>query len=125
MPNVEAGASRQVSLGTPADFKMGTVTWLKEVELFVVRTSDGVGVFSSRCTHLGCTVRRVQDGFRCPCHGARFDSMGRVIDGPARRPLPWYAVKVEGDGRLWVDLQEPAEVGALTRDLLADVGETR
>jgi cytochrome b6-f complex iron-sulfur subunit len=122
-PNVEAGSVRQVSLGTPGDFKMGTATWLKEHELFVVRTGDGFGCFSSRCTHLGCTVRRTASGFRCPCHGARFDSMGRVVDGPARRPLAWFAVKVEGDGRLWADLEEPVEVGALTRDLLAATQE--
>jgi len=125
LPNVEAGSPRQVTLGTPADFKMGTVTWLKAAELFVVRTSDGIGAFSSRCTHLGCTVRRSSTGFRCPCHGAHFDPMGNVVDGPARQPLAWFAVKVEQDGRLWADLQEPVEVGALTRDLLAGPGESR
>jgi hypothetical protein len=47
------------------------------------------------------------------------------VDGPARRPLEWFAVKVESDGRLWADLQEAAEVGALTRDLLAGAAESR
>jgi cytochrome b6-f complex iron-sulfur subunit len=123
-PNVEADRAQHALLGTPADFKMGTVTWLKEHELFVVRSGDGFGAFSSRCTHLGCSVRRTSTGFRCPCHGARFDPSGRVVDGPARRPLDWFRVRVETDGRLWADLEEQVEVGALTRELLAGSEES-
>ncbi len=34
----------------------------------------------------------------CPLHLARFDIRdGRVLRGPAREPLPTYAVRVEGD----------------------------
>jgi len=45
------------------------------------------------CTHLGCLPKQFFDpgdavlgaswpgGFRCPCHGSRFDLAGRVFDG--------------------------------------------
>jgi hypothetical protein len=35
--------------------------------------------------------------------------LGKVLSGPARRPLPWYRTWLEGDGRLWVDLRNPLD----------------
>ncbi|MFE0332206.1 FAD-dependent oxidoreductase [Streptomyces sp. NPDC003753] len=44
---------------------------------------------SARCTHLGCLVafNRAEQAWECPCHGSRFDTDGRVLQGPAVRPL--------------------------------------
>jgi cytochrome b6-f complex iron-sulfur subunit len=98
-------------LGALGDFKVRTVTWLRDVQVFVVRDERGFGAFSARCTHLGCTVQRTADGFACPCHGARFDSDGRVLSGPARRALPWYRTWLAPDGRLWVDLSAEVPPG--------------
>ena len=41
------------------------------------------------CTHLGCrtTFNNAEGTWDCPCHGSRFDSDGRVIEGPAVRDL--------------------------------------
>jgi len=44
---------------------------------------------SAACTHLGGVVRwnRAERTWDCPCHGARFDPFGRVVEGPAIRDL--------------------------------------
>jgi Rieske Fe-S protein len=106
VPDFEEGLPRRFALGRVSDFKMSTVTWLQDRDLFVMRNQEGIGAFSCRCTHLGCMVRRTADGFVCPCHGAEYGPLGEVVSGPARRPLPWYRVWIERDGRLWVDVGE-------------------
>jgi len=48
---------------------------------------------SLTCTHQGCTVQRQVDGkFLCPCHGALYDTQGKVISGPAKRNLPRFQI---------------------------------
>ncbi|MBW1810978.1 MAG: Rieske (2Fe-2S) protein [Deltaproteobacteria bacterium] len=121
LPDFYDGPPEVFALGTPADFKTGTLTWLNENDLFVVRDNQGFGAFSSRCTHLGCTVRRTADGFFCPCHGAKYDSSGSVVLGPARRPLPWFHVWLEADGRIWVDTGRQVEPGPRPLSMVAEV----
>lgn len=111
IPDIDDTHESRFVLGRLSDFKMNTLTWLRDKSLFVMRDEKGIGAFSSKCTHLGCTVQRTDTGFSCPCHGARFDETGRVIHGPAIHPLPWYAVVRYPDGRLWVHLDESAPQG--------------
>jgi isorenieratene synthase len=58
-----------------------------------VTIPGGKEAISLSCTHQGCTVQKQNDGqFHCPCHGAVFDTEGRVVSGPAQRDLPRFKV---------------------------------
>jgi Rieske Fe-S protein len=68
----------------------------------VVLTVDASGAVhgvSATCTHQGCTVAPPHNGtVSCPCHGSQFDAVtGKVLRGPATRPLPAIAVRQQGD----------------------------
>jgi glycine/D-amino acid oxidase-like deaminating enzyme/nitrite reductase/ring-hydroxylating ferredoxin subunit len=56
----------------------------------VYRDSNGVlHERSAVCTHLKCIVdwNSTEKSWDCPCHGSRFDPMGKVLNGPAISPL--------------------------------------
>jgi len=51
---------------------------------------------SRKCTHLGCklTYHEDRDILECPCHQSQFHAeSGKVIHGPAKKPLPFYEVE--------------------------------
>jgi ubiquinol-cytochrome c reductase iron-sulfur subunit len=65
----------------------------------------GVVAYSKLCTHMACPLGlyEQQSGtLLCPCHQALFDVLadGRVLRGPADRPLPRLPLGVEADGLL-------------------------
>lgn len=51
-----------------------------------------------RCTHNGCTVNwdSASKKYECPCHGSDFAADGKVLKGPATKPLVTYSAKIEG-----------------------------
>jgi glycine/D-amino acid oxidase-like deaminating enzyme/nitrite reductase/ring-hydroxylating ferredoxin subunit len=60
-------------------------------KLAVYRDEDGkLHKHSAVCTHLQCIVQwnGVEKSWDCPCHGSRFDPMGKVLMGPAIDDLP-------------------------------------
>jgi menaquinol-cytochrome c reductase iron-sulfur subunit len=76
--------------------------------LWAVKQPDGqVTVFSPMCTHLGCGYHwdAGAQQFKCPCHGSVFDMSGRVVAGPAPRPLDALPSKLD-NGRLLVVFKE-------------------
>jgi Rieske Fe-S protein len=59
--------------------------------------------FSGKCPHLGCGYKWRQHKllgqvFLCPCHLSIYDASGRVLDGPAPRPLDALPIKVSAAG---------------------------
>jgi cytochrome b6-f complex iron-sulfur subunit len=54
---------------------------------------------SRTCTHLGCRVNYLEDRkiIECPCHQSRFSPEGQVLNGPAKKNLPAFAVEVQTD----------------------------
>ena len=68
----------------------GAVVDLDGDKVAAYRHADGtVHAVSAICTHLGCTVKfnAAETTWDCPCHGSRFGTDGRVIEGPANRDL--------------------------------------
>jgi nucleotide-binding universal stress UspA family protein/nitrite reductase/ring-hydroxylating ferredoxin subunit len=59
-------------------------------QLAVYRGEDGsLAALNPRCTHMGCTVdwNDTDRTWDCPCHGSRYDRLGKVIEGPAEKDL--------------------------------------
>ena len=68
-------------ISLPAEFPSG-ITFYKSIILN--RVDNDLKIFSSRCTHLGCKINKLEDGkLICPCHGSQFNPHGKVLKGPA------------------------------------------
>lgn len=109
-PNVLFEPATRFPVGRPDEIAPGSVLAMPKQKVFVVRGAEGVYAMSSVCTHLGCIIqyRKAQgqtEGFFCPCHGSAFSIDGKVVGGPAPRPLDRVEVKLEG-GKLVVDTQK-------------------
>jgi menaquinol-cytochrome c reductase iron-sulfur subunit len=63
-----------------------------------------VTVYSPICPHLGCRYNWHPDEkeFICPCHGSIYSITGKVLGGPAPRPLDTLQTKLE-NGELYVE----------------------
>jgi menaquinol-cytochrome c reductase iron-sulfur subunit len=116
---VEIADFNQLKVGTPEEIRYNrkrTDGWQKVVEkatTWVVRTDqDKVVAFTPSCTHLGCAYHWDDSGknFVCPCHTSKFSAQGKVLSGPAPRPLDRYIAKVEG-GKILIGSQ--VEKGAV------------
>lgn len=85
--DVPPGGLHRVEVG-------GHLVCLANVEGVIYAVDDDcphIGGALSEGTLAGCVLT-------CPVHLARFDVRdGHVLRGPAREPVPTYAVRVEGD----------------------------
>jgi cytochrome b6-f complex iron-sulfur subunit len=79
----------------PADLPEGIIFFDKVV---VVKQNDKLKIFSTSCTHLGCRIKKAEEGkFICPCHGSEFNIKGEAIKGPASKPLKLLSYKFTSD----------------------------
>lgn len=94
--------------GLPSDYTIGEVSekYKQEHRVWIIREADGFYALFAKCTHLGCTPRwlKVEEKFKCPCHGSGFRKTGINFEGPAPRPLERYRMALADDGQLVVDM---------------------
>jgi cytochrome b6-f complex iron-sulfur subunit len=65
-------------------------------DVIIINKNDGISVYSSRCSHLGCTINNLENNeLVCPCHGSKYNLEGTPIKGPAIKPLEKLAFKVD------------------------------
>ncbi|MBT3265607.1 ubiquinol-cytochrome c reductase iron-sulfur subunit [Candidatus Poribacteria bacterium] len=98
-----AGFSEQFRVGFPGHFAINSVVMAPERNVFIIRDTTDFRAMSAVCTHLGCVVEQTETGFSCPCHGSEFDVDGKLLGGPAPRPLDWFRMSLAPDGQLVVD----------------------
>ena len=88
---------------------------------------NGIVAYSKICTHVGCPIslnERTTHHLLCPCHQSTFDltDSGRVIFGPAGRPLPQLPLEIDDQGYLVAqsDFTEPVGPSYWERDYERD-----
>ena len=105
-------------LGKPVDVvyqEMGSDAYVRQMDvrhLWVLKRSDtDVVAYSPICPHLGCRFDwdTGDSLFKCPCHASVFTVDGRVVSGPAPRPLDTLPAEIR-QGVLFV-AWEQFEVG--------------
>ena len=107
---IDAGDISQLKPGEPVElfFQQDRLDgWKLQTEkrtAWVVKEADNkVVAFGPQCTHLACAYHWESGAgqFQCPCHGSRFAIDGKVLAGPAARPLDRYVTRIE-DNRLQI-----------------------
>jgi len=111
-PNVVYEPPARFKISRPEDYPVGSVTFIEKQRVFIFHEPEGFRAISAVCTHLRCTVNSFEppddhypvEHSHCPCHGSAFAKKdGRVLKGPAPRPLEIYLIDRAPDGRLVVD----------------------
>jgi nitrite reductase/ring-hydroxylating ferredoxin subunit len=73
---------------------------IKDMTILFIRDSETtIRALDPICTHLGCIVAYNSQAKRidCPCHGSKFDLDGKVVHGPAAKPLKTYEASISED----------------------------
>ncbi len=95
----EAGSDGEIAAGEGAIIRRG----LQKIAVY--RDEQGrLHECSAACTHLGCILQwnTVEKSWDCPCDGSRYAPDGKVLHGPATKPLQ--------------QIEQPAEVGRIMDD---------
>lgn len=110
-PRKKEGKGEKVFIaGKAGDFRVGEVVSFRKERIFVERSEQGFLAFSAVCTHLNCVVNwnEMLKRFECPCHGAKFNRYGEVLEGPPPRPLDLYKLQIVED-KVVIDMNHPVE----------------
>jgi cytochrome b6-f complex iron-sulfur subunit len=93
-----------LKLGRIEDYPLNDFTFIPKKKIYIYRTRRHIRAISGVCTHLGCTINKAEDGFKCPCHGSHFNKLGEPYSGPATRPLDRYQVSLNNQEQVTVNL---------------------
>lgn len=80
----EVGSAQEIDTDEGCIFRRGLT------KIAAYRDENGVlHEHQAICPHLGCVVawNSTEKSWDCPCHGSRYDKLGRVINGPSLRNL--------------------------------------
>ncbi len=112
---VETADLSKIPTGTPTEIAFQRtrvdgwkVSKEKATAWVVKQANNDVVAFSPICTHLGCAYHWDDPShtFICPCHTSVFSIDGKVLGGPAPRPLDRFMTKIEA-GKLEIGPVEP------------------
>jgi menaquinol-cytochrome c reductase iron-sulfur subunit len=116
---IDAGDVSQLTPGVPVEMNFeesrldGWRLSNEKKTAWVVKepNTNQVVAFGPQCTHLGCAYHweMAQGKFACPCHGSYFSVDGKVLDGPAPRPLDRYVTKIENNRLQIGELRESTQ----------------
>ncbi|HUA57294.1 MAG TPA: ubiquinol-cytochrome c reductase iron-sulfur subunit [Verrucomicrobiae bacterium] len=116
---VEAGDVTKLAVNSPVELtfrRTRTDGWKVTSEkstAWAVKQPDGsIVAFGPQCTHLGCAYHweEGKTDFLCPCHNSVFSIDGKVVSGPAPRPLDRYQTKIDGSKLLLGRLLTSSEI---------------
>lgn len=112
-PNAAEAPEKATKTDRAGELKLGSLSELNQAGQLLNETSplgpvlvirdpahaNALMAVNPTCTHKGCTVawKPQQAAFVCPCHKAKFSADGKVLAGPARKPLKTYQATIEGD----------------------------
>jgi Rieske Fe-S protein len=102
-----------VAVGMPSAYPAPRLYIVPGTGVLIGRDAGGLYALSSICTHQGCDMDEMIQGFpegsifiggiACNCHGSRFDTLGNVLVGPAFSPLVAFQLTLGCDGVLYAD----------------------
>lgn len=105
-PNVVIEPEMIFVAGYPQDFKEGIdLKFSSSHGVFIYRHEEQIVALSTICTHLGCVPgwSKVEEKFKCACHGSGFYANGINFEGPAPRPLERFRVSLNPEGKILID----------------------
>jgi cytochrome b6-f complex iron-sulfur subunit len=88
-----------IVVGAVAQLKKAGYLQTKEIAVSIDPTNPNkLLAVNTKCTHQGCTVAWIPGDkkYDCPCHDSEFAADGKVLKGPAAKPLVTYSAKIVG-----------------------------
>jgi nitrite reductase/ring-hydroxylating ferredoxin subunit len=104
-------AAAPVDVGPKSDYAADgyKTDWIKTNHFVVIRENSQLYACTSHCTHRNVDVQ-VQDNILfCAKHGSKFDSSGKVLQGPAKRSLVRYGISLDANSHVLVDKSKKFE----------------